>query len=88
MVFEVRELDNASERTRRPGCVGYALDVVAVVAAFGTREKQQRAELGGAHTLGSQLADGQIGPLKRLVKPGRDARVLWDGARDALDVIE
>ena len=63
MVFEIGELDNASQSARWAGCIGDLLHVGAVVVAFRACKKHQRAELDGAYPLGPQLGDRDVGAL-------------------------
>lgn len=48
MVFEIGELDNASQSALWAGCVSDPLHVRAVVVAFGACKKHERAELNRA----------------------------------------
>ena len=88
MVFEIGKLDYPSEGTGWAGCVGDAFDICAVVVVFIACKEHKRAELDRANSLGAQLADGQVRPLKDVVQPGRDPRVLRHRGCNALDVIE
>jgi hypothetical protein len=88
VVFEIGELDKASQDTGWAGCVGDAFHIGAVVVVFIAPKEHKRTELDRAQSLGAQLTEGKVRMFEDVVQQGSDARVLWHRGCDALDVIE
>jgi hypothetical protein len=88
VVFEIGELDKASQDTGWAGCVGNAFHIGAVVVVFIARKEHKRTELDRAQSLCAQLTEGEVRMFEDVVQQGSDARVLWHRGCDALDVIE
>ena len=88
MVFEIGELDEASQGAGWAGCVGDPLDMGAVVLVITAPKEHKRAELDRAHSLAAQLADGHVRVLEDVMQPGSDACVLRQRGCNALDVFE
>ena len=87
MVFEIGELDNASQSALWAGCVSDPLHVRAVVVAFGACKKHERAELNRAQPPGAQLADRDVRALQHVVQPCSDPRLLGGRGCDSPDVV-
>ena len=88
MVFEIGELDKASQGPVWAGFVGDAFHIGAVVVVFIACKEHKRTELDRAQSLGAQLAEGEVRTFEDVVQQRSSARVLWHRGCDALDVIE
>jgi hypothetical protein len=63
MIFEIGELDNASQSTRWAEGIGDPLHVDPVVLAFGACKKHERGKLNWAHPPATQLPDRDLRTL-------------------------
>ncbi len=88
MVFEIGELDSASQSARWARCISDPLHVEAVIVAFGARKKHKCAELNRAQPPEAQLGDRDVRTLQDVVQPRGDPRLLRGQGSDAPDVIE
>lgn len=88
MIFEIAELDNASQGTRWAEGIGDPLHVVSVVVTCGACKEHKCAELNGDQPAAAQLPDREVRALQNLVQPCGDARLPRDGGGHALDVLE
>ena len=63
MIFEIGELDDASQSTRWAEDIGDPLHVDSVVLAFEACQKHERGELNRAHPPATQLPDRDVRTL-------------------------
>ena len=66
MIFEIGELDKASQGPVWAGFVGDAFHIGAVVVVFIACKEHKRTELDRAQSLGAQLAEGEVRTRSRM----------------------